>query len=341
MKKKRLKDEIEAYIYIALGLQSKQVKEKQRIFIVQFKDLDRWDIKHNQNTPCIVPFPCHFDASLRHSQSFSCHSEPLLRHSGFPTRHSERSEESTHKTKDNSTSNSGFFANAQNDHTYSHSERSEESQSPVMSSDSETSHRDISLTSLPQNEDTPKYPLVALGEICEVVMGQSPLGSKVFNGDIKQNLKYLEFHQGKIHFTDRYIAKSKMITTDIRKKAQKNSILLCVRAPVGDVNITQREIAIGRGLCSLKSKIDNLNDIYLYYYLYTLKDYLNSKASGSTFKSINLNIVKNLKIPLPPLKIQQEIVEFLENKNQKIQSCKEKRVNLKQSLNEYLEQTLL
>ncbi len=45
---KRLKDEIEAYIYIALGLEKKQEAKRQKVFIVRFKDLDRWDTRHNQ-----------------------------------------------------------------------------------------------------------------------------------------------------------------------------------------------------------------------------------------------------------------------------------------------------
>ena len=45
---KRLKDEIEAYIYIALGLEKKQELQRQKVFIVRFKDLDRWDTRHNQ-----------------------------------------------------------------------------------------------------------------------------------------------------------------------------------------------------------------------------------------------------------------------------------------------------
>lgn len=46
---KRLKDEIEAYIYITLGLQKPQNTAKQKVFVVRFKDLERWDISYNQN----------------------------------------------------------------------------------------------------------------------------------------------------------------------------------------------------------------------------------------------------------------------------------------------------
>lgn len=46
---KKLKEEIEAYIYIALGLERKEQKEKQKRFIVQFRNLERWDITYNQS----------------------------------------------------------------------------------------------------------------------------------------------------------------------------------------------------------------------------------------------------------------------------------------------------
>lgn len=48
VEEKRLKDEIEAYIYIALGLQKPQIAKKQKVFVVRFKDLERWDTTHNQ-----------------------------------------------------------------------------------------------------------------------------------------------------------------------------------------------------------------------------------------------------------------------------------------------------
>lgn len=174
-----------------------------------------------------------------------------------------------------------------------------------------------------------------LGEICEITMGQSPKGENVFENS--QSLNGLEFHQGKICFTDKFISKSKFITSDIRKIAAVGSILLCVRAPVGVINLTERKIAIGRGLCALKA--NNQNNNFLYYYLLGLKQYFESKATGSTFSAITLNIVKNCEIPLPPLSEQNLIVAEIDRRfaivdktlnliDKSIQNAK----NLKQSI---------
>lgn len=183
------------------------------------------------------------------------------------------------------------------------------------------------------------WQIKTLGEVCEITMGQSPLGEKVINKKQNTNSKALEFHQGKICFTDKFITESEVVTTDIRKVAQNNSILLCVRAPVGVINITQRQIAIGRGLCALNFKDKNSNNDFLYFYLLTLKNYFNEKATGSTFSAINLDTIKNTKIPLPPLEIQKRIVARLESAFEKIekgsahlQDAKTKLAKYKQSL---------
>jgi len=145
-----------------------------------------------------------------------------------------------------------------------------------------------------------------LGEVCEIIMGQSPDGNSVNNsGD------GIEFHQGKIFFTDKIIAKSNHTTNRITKIAPENSILLCVRAPVGKVNITDRKLCIGRGLCALKAD-PFIGFNLLYFLIATLENSFISKSKGSTFTAISLDIIKNETIPLPPLSEQQAIVEKVE-----------------------------
>ena len=145
-----------------------------------------------------------------------------------------------------------------------------------------------------------------LGEIFKVTMGQSPEGSNV--GEEKEGM---EFHQGKIFFTDKYIATSNQKTSEITKIAEPGSILLCMRAPVGKVNITDRQICIGRGL----SSIVPLGEIALewaFHLFETLESDFIDKSTGSTFKAITGDVVKEQLIPLPPLEEQEEIVKKVE-----------------------------
>ena len=145
-----------------------------------------------------------------------------------------------------------------------------------------------------------------LSVFTNIIMGQSPKGEFVL-----ENGEGIEFHQGKIFFGDKFLNKSDKITIKPSKISPQNSILLCVRAPVGKINICDREICIGRGLASIKPFINDSFG-YLYYFLSTQENIYKTKATGSTFKAIKKEIVENTLIPVPPLKEQERIVEKIE-----------------------------
>ena len=141
-------------------------------------------------------------------------------------------------------------------------------------------------------------------DIFNITMGQSPTGESI-NG-----VKGIEFHQGKIHFTELYLSQSGVYTDQPTKIAEVDSLLLCVRAPVGVLNITQRKICIGRGLCALKPKYE-IDNLYWLFILSAFKDYFESNATGSTFKAISGDTIKNAVIKLPPLQEQERILSSI------------------------------
>lgn len=141
---------------------------------------------------------------------------------------------------------------------------------------------------------------VRLGDVTDVVMGQAPKGSNV-----NDQGEGIEFHQGKTEFTETVIGKSSKYTTDSNKIVDSNFIIMAVRAPVGDVNLVDRKISIGRGLAGIAPYISN--KIYIFYYLESIKNYFERRSTGSTFKAINGNTIKNAVVPLPPLSEQSRI----------------------------------
>lgn len=143
-------------------------------------------------------------------------------------------------------------------------------------------------------------------DVFKIAMGSSPVGES-----LNRNGDGIEFHQGKLNFTELYLGLSDIYTTQSVKLASPNSILLCVRAPVGVVNITKREVCIGRGLCSL-APMNVINLMYGLYALQTCKIDFEQKATGSTFKAIGGDVVKNQIIPLPPYNEQLRIVVKIE-----------------------------
>ena len=147
-----------------------------------------------------------------------------------------------------------------------------------------------------------------ISTIADITMGSSPKSQDICNDN-----QYIEFHQGKIYFSKKTLMKSNQYTRKTTKLAPKQSVLLCVRAPVGALNITDRDICIGRGLASIKL-LGNINEEFIFYWLHPYKTYLVNQSTGSTFSAITSDTVRNILIPLPPLMEQKEIL----NKIQKV-----------------------
>ena len=156
-----------------------------------------------------------------------------------------------------------------------------------------------------------------LQDVFNITMGSSPSGDS-----LNRNGDGIEFHQGKLCFTDIFLEESDVYTTQSVKLAAPNSVLLCVRAPVGVVNINKREVCIGRGLCSLTPLIA-INLMYGFYALKTCQTNFEQKATGSTFKAIGGDVIKNQIIPLPPLAEQKRIVAKIEELFAVLDSIKE------------------
>ena len=155
-----------------------------------------------------------------------------------------------------------------------------------------------------------------LSSFTEVIMGSSPRSQ-----DICRDSNYIEFHQGKIYFSDCLLKESNQYTKNISKIAPKNSVLLCVRAPVGEVNITDREICIGRGLSSIHA-YDKIQSNFLFYWLKTQKHVLVNKSTGSTFSAITIDTVKNILLPIPPITEQLRITQKILDLNSNIENIK-------------------
>jgi len=101
--------------------------------------------------------------------------------------------------------------------------------------------------------------IIKLKDIANIEMGQSPKGN-TYNSDSNG----MPFLQGNKTFGDKYPT-FELYTTSIKKVAKKNNVLMSVRAPVGDLNIAQEDICIGRGCCAIQMK--NGDDEFLYYLL--------------------------------------------------------------------------
>ncbi len=140
----------------------------------------------------------------------------------------------------------------------------------------------------------PGWSIGKLSDIAEITMGQSPDGQTYnIDGD------GIIFYQGRTDFGKRFPT-PRVYTTSPTRYAQKGDVLLSVRAPVGDINIAPHDCCIGRGLASLRSKMECQS--YLYYQLFALSSVFNvSDDEGTIFGSINKDDLNSIEVIIPPL----------------------------------------
>ena len=131
-----------------------------------------------------------------------------------------------------------------------------------------------------------------LGEIADITMGASPVGTSynvICEGDV--------FYQGRAEFGFRFPHRN-MYTTEPKRFAEIDSILLSVRAPVGDINVAEEKCCIGRGLASIKSKKGDSS--YILYLMKSLKSIFEQfNGEGTVFGSINKKSLEQLSIIIP------------------------------------------
>lgn len=145
-----------------------------------------------------------------------------------------------------------------------------------------------------------------LPEIAILNMGQSPS-----NYDVNEIGKGIAFFQGKAEFGKIYPTVRKFCTAP-KKVAQVNDILLSVRAPVGPTNLADRETAIGRGLAAISVSKDNFNYKYLLHYFRSIEPWMSKQGTGTTFKAISGQFLKELCCIVPPLAEQKIIADKLD-----------------------------
>ena len=151
-----------------------------------------------------------------------------------------------------------------------------------------------------------------LGDIANINMGQSPPSTSYNEEGIG-----MKFYQGRIDFCFKYVL-PRVYTTNPKKIANPGDILLTVRAPVGDLNITKDECCIGRGIASLRMK-NHLQD-FLYFLLKHYSSYWVNTSTGSVFSSINKRDIDELTIRIPTSSDEQkQIASILSSLDDKIE----------------------
>ena len=171
-----------------------------------------------------------------------------------------------------------------------------------------------------------------LKEVCEIKIGGTPLRRKTEYYENGKNLwaSVRELNGGYIYDTKEKITDLGVKNSNV-KLLVKGTILFSFKLSIGKTAIVGNPLYTNEAIAGILSK-DNklLNNKYLYYYL-TFNDFskLGSGIIGNG--SLNKTSLGKIKIPIPSLEHQQEIVKYLDHIEKANKTSNEKIAELKQS----------
>lgn len=183
------------------------------------------------------------------------------------------------------------------------------------------------------NRDKNMPVVYKLKDCCQIIAGQSP-ESKYYN----TNREGLPFFQGKADFGALY-PKVRMYCSQPTKIAEKDDILLSVRAPVGPTNLSPGKVCIGRGLAAIRPD-KKVGLRYLLYFFRYYETQLQRSGTGTTFKAITQNVIKNIEVPVPSIDEQERIVSKIEELFSKLDASVAELQTAKEKLKVYRQEVL-
>lgn len=179
-----------------------------------------------------------------------------------------------------------------------------------------------------QKEVQTHYDMVALGDVCEVVNGSTPnRAKKIFweKGTIPWfTVDDLRVQGFDIKFTKQHITKEALEKTSV-KLLPVGTTLLCCTASIGACAYSEIPLTTNQqfnGLIVKKECKDKLNSKFLFWMCVNLKDELERNSGGATFSYLSVTKLKAIEIPLPPIGVQEEIVNEVEGYQKIIDGCR-------------------
>ncbi|EAI5290240.1 restriction endonuclease subunit S [Campylobacter coli] len=167
----------------------------------------------------------------------------------------------------------------------------------------------------------------SLGEIANTSSGGTPSRNKKEyweNGNIKW-LKSGELNDGYIDFIEENITEE-AIKNSSAKIFQKGTLLIAMYgATAGKLGILNLDSTTNQAICAFLHKDKNIKFLekFLFYFLFFLRDKIIKDSFGGAQPNINQTYIKNLQIPLPPIKEQEQITSHLDELSSHVKNLKQ------------------
>lgn len=193
------------------------------------------------------------------------------------------------------------------------------------------------------DKENPKLPqgwtIKTLGEIAQTTSGGTPSRKKLdyWNGNIKW-LKSGELNDNYINEVEETITQSGLENSSAKIFSKGTLLIALYGATIGKLGILNLETSTNQAVCAIMPNKE-LETKYLFHFLFSIRNKIIKDAFGGAQSNISQTYLKQLKIPLPPLETQKQIVKLLEKHLQHadktgefIESALNKAKQLKQSL---------
>ena len=169
--------------------------------------------------------------------------------------------------------------------------------------------------------------LLTFGDNCDYVSISPIRGKRVVKDDLNDNNKY-PVYQNSIEALGYY---------DKVNRRSNMTFIICAGA-AGEIGFSTSEFWAADDCFTINH--DDLLDKFIYYCIYVKKHYLKSQVRKASVPRLSNTVLSKLKLPCPPLAVQQSIVEKLDAFESLISSLKEE-IALRQKQYEYYREKLL
>ena len=151
------------------------------------------------------------------------------------------------------------------------------------------------------------WPTKRLGEVCEIIMGQSPDGESY-----NTTGEGVPLINGPVEFSAESFGKTvrTKFTTQPTKFCKEGDLILCVRgSTTGRMNIAGFDACVGRGVAAIRAK---QYQPWINHFVSSKRDEIHGKGTGATFPNVSGDSLANFELVVPPLAEQQRIVGLLD-----------------------------
>ena len=150
------------------------------------------------------------------------------------------------------------------------------------------------------------WEVVRLGEVAEVIMGQSPPGE-----NCNQHGQGIPLLNGPTEYGTQH-PEPVQWTTDPKKMSREKDILFCVRgATAGRMNWADRDYAIGRGVAAIRHRSGPDYRRFIRAMIDFKMPEFSSVFTGSTFPNLSYDDITTLRVPNIPISEQSAIARVL------------------------------